>query len=308
LALTASLRETGELARARLLLEEAARQHHTHPSVLLALAEVRRAAGEQRASLEAVERVRALHPRAPRVLRALRDRYLESERWAHAAAAQEALLAELRDPAETERERQLLTELRYQAAIRLEDAAARAQALEGLADRRSVSVPIAVSLGDSLAADGRRDDAWAVWERALRSVPRTVLVDRLATISTETRHRDRLRAVLQKLRSDQVRFDCVRLLNAELFLADGDLDAAAQQLDAVTDPTNAPPLLHGLWGEVHRRRGQMESAVAAYARANGAPRIHHCGTCQRGAAEWTGTCPTCRGWDTYRSAVELGVR
>jgi len=307
LALAASYRETGEHQRARLALEEAAREHHTHPDVLLALADAQRAAGDHAVSLDALERLRALHPRAPRVLRALRDRYVEAERWAHAAAIQETLLAELRDPEEVEGERQFLTVLRHQAANALTDAAARVHALEALAERRTVSVPIAVSLGQSLLDDGRRDEAWAVWERALRSVPRTVLVERLAGIATEPQHRERLRAVLQKLRPDQVQADHVRLLSAELHLADGNTEAAAQELDTTRDPANAPALLHTLWGAVHRRRGQLELAVAAFARANGNPHSHRCTACHRTASEWLAWCPACRGWDTYRSDVEIGT-
>jgi tetratricopeptide (TPR) repeat protein len=308
LALATSFRETGELQRARLALEEAARHHHTHPDVLLALADVQRAVGDHGASLEALERLRALHPRAPRVLRTLRDRYVELDRWAHAAAVQETLLSESREPEDTERERQYLSVLRYQAAIHLGDAAARVQALEGLAERRTVAVPTAVSLGDSLLADGRRDEAWAVWERALRSTPRTVLEERLVGISTELAHRDRLRSVLQKLRPDQVQFDNVRLLNAELHLVDGNADAAALQLDAIHDPANAPSLLHALWGDIHRRRGQLELAVAAYARAKCRQRTYQCTTCQRASMQWIGWCPSCRQWDSYRSDVEIGAR
>ena len=307
LALAASLRGTGEVQRARQTLEEAARQHHTHPDVLLALAETQRAAGDHVASLESLERLRALHPRALRALQVLRDRYIEAQRLAHAAAVQETILSELRDPEDLERERRYLTVLRYRAALTLDDAPAKVRALEALAERRSVSVPIAVSLGDSLLDDGRRDEAWAVWERALRGMPRTVLVDRLAGIATEPQHRDRLRAVLQKLRPDQVRFDNARLLNAELDLADGNADAAALQLDAVHDPANAPPQLHALWGEVHRRRDRLDLAVAAYSRASRNRRAYHCSTCQRVMSDWVAWCPTCQSWDTYRSDVEIGL-
>jgi predicted negative regulator of RcsB-dependent stress response len=230
------------------------------------------------------------------------------ERWAHAAAVQETLLSESREPEDTERERQYLTVLRYQAAIHLTDTAGRVQALEALTERRAVAVPTAVSLGDSLLADGRRDEAWAVWERVLRSTPRTVLEERLAGISTEIAHRDRLRSVLQKLRPDQVQFDSVRLVSAELHLADGNADAAALQLDAIHDPENAPGLLHALWGDVHRRRGQLELAVAAYARADGRQRTHQCTACQRASTHWIGWCPTCKLWDSYRSNVEIGAK
>ncbi len=308
LALAASYQDTGELDRARVLLAEAAQQHHTNPDVLFALAEAHRAAGETTACIEVFERLRALQPRAPRALRALRDRYVEAKRWQDAAGLQESLRAELRDPEQAAREREYLTALRYQAGTALPEAAARVLALETLADSRSDSVPVLVSLGDALLAAGRRDEASVLWERALRSTPRTVLVERLAAIATEARHRERLGTLLRKLRRDQVQADNVHLLTAELHLTDGNADDAARELDAVADAQNAPPLLQDLWAEVHRRRGQLEQALNAYARGAGKQRLYHCNVCERTADEWTGYCIACGGWDSYRSAVEIGVQ
>lgn len=307
LALAASYRDTGELQRARLLLTEAEREHRTNPDVLLMLAELHQAAGDAPAAVEVLERLRALQPRAPRVLRALRDRYVHAKRWADAATLQEALLAELRDPNQTGPEREYLTALRLQAGLSLADPHARVQALEALADRRSVSVPVSIRLGDALLADGREDEASAVWERGLRGAPRTVFVERLASIATEPRHRDRLRALLQKLRPDQVRADNVRLLTAELYLADGNVDAAASELEGIREQANTPSLLHALWGDVHRRRGQLEQAVSAYAHAHDARHVYECTACQRASNQWTGFCPTCRRWDSYRSTIEIAA-
>ncbi|MFI5365179.1 MAG: tetratricopeptide repeat protein [Candidatus Binatia bacterium] len=308
LALAASYQDTGELERARTLLAEAAQQHHTNPDVLFALAEAHRAAGEHAACIDVFERLRALQPRAPRALRGLRDGYVEAKRWSDAAAVQEALLAELRDPECAAREREHLTALRYQAGTVLHEAAARAQAFEALADSRGGSLPMLVSLGDALSADGRGDEASVVWERALRGTPRTVLVERLAGIATEARHRERLATVLRKLRGDQVQMDNVHLLAAELYLADGNVDDAARELDAIEDAQNAPPLLQGLRAEVHRRRGHLEQALDAYRRGAGKRRMYHCTVCQRAAPEWTGYCTACGGWDTYRSDIEIGIR
>jgi tetratricopeptide (TPR) repeat protein len=308
LALAASYRDTGELHRARGLLFDAAGQHHTNPDILLALAEAHRAAGELQACIEVLERLRALHPRAPRVLRALRDTYVEARRWHDAATLQDALIGELRDAQQAGRERDYLHALRYQATMALPDPAARIRALEALADSRSGSVPVLVSLGDALVAAGREDEASVLWERTLRSTPRTVLVERLAAIAHEPRHRDRLRGVLRKLRSDQVRLDNLHLLSAQLYLADGNVDEAARELDAVHDGLQAPGLLHRLWGDVHRRRGAQEQAVLAYAQVEDALSSYDCRVCQRRERQWVGYCLQCGQWDTYRAAVEISLQ
>lgn len=307
IALAASYRDTGELHRARGLLFDAANQYHTDPDILFALAAAYRAAGERGPCIEVLERLRALHPRAPRVLRALRDAYVDAQRWPEAAALQETLIGELRDIQQATRERESLTRLHYQASLALTDPAARIQALENLADNRTGSLPILVSLGDALLVAGRADEASVVWERALRSTPRTVLVERLAAIATEPRHRDRLRTLLRKLRADQVHADQLRLLTAQLHLADGNTDAAARELEAVQDQTRAPGMLHHLWGEVHRHRGQLEQALNAYAHADCALRGYQCTVCQRSANEWVGYCPQCGQWDSYRAAVEISA-
>ena len=123
----------------------------------------------------------------------------------------------------------------------------------------------------------------------------------------ETRHHDRLRGLLRKLRGDHVRADNVRLFTAQLHLADGNVEPAAQALEAVQDPATAPPHLHRLWAEIHRRRGQVEQAFTAYAHDTGSVPHYQCTVCQRSAPEWIGYCPQCRRWDSYRAAVEIGA-
>ena len=184
---------------------------------------------------------------------------------------------------------------------------ARVEALEALADSRGCGLPVWVSLGDALLASGRADEASVVWERALRTHPHTVLVGRLASIATEERHRDRLRTLLRKLRSDQVRADMVRLLAAMLHLQDGHTEQAAQELDGLQQPEAAPPYVHRLWAQVHRQRGQLEQALATYAKAPGNAPAYRCAACGRLTPEWTGYCTQCHAWDSYRSEVEIGV-
>ena len=307
LALARSFRDTGEIERARQLLRDAADEHGPDAEVLLALAETHAAVGDRAAALTVLERLRALRPDSPRVLRALRDAYVGAERWADGTAVQERLLRQVRDTDQGARERTTLIALRYQAAIHLGDDSSRIQALEALADSRGGGVPVWVSLGDALVANGRPDEASAVWERALRAQPRTVFVERLASIATDERHRERLRTLLRKLRSDQIRLDMARLLSAQLYLEDGDAEQAARELEAVQNPAAAPLARHRLWADVYRRRGQLEQAVTAYANSQGALLGYHCNVCSRGVPAWRGNCPSCGSWDSYRAEAEISV-
>jgi tetratricopeptide (TPR) repeat protein len=307
LALVESLCDTGEWRQATVLLEDSTRRHHTDPDILLALAETHRRAGNAAAAIEVLERVRALHPRWPRALAALRDRYVEAARWSDAATVQDALMVELRDADTIARQGDVLTTLRYRAAAEVTDPNARVEALEALADRHGAVLPILIGLGDSLAAADQPAEASVVWERALRTTPRTVAVDRLVGIATDRSHRERVRMLLRRLRTDQVRLDNIRLLVAEILLADGQVDEAAQHLDAIQAPTEAPALLHTLWGDVYRRRGLLEQAAAAYGRGDSRARRYSCRQCARTEPLWQAVCPTCGEWDSYRASVEIGL-
>lgn len=306
LALARSYRDTGDIARAHALLARPPAQGHADPEVLLALADLQRLEGDTAGRIETLERLHALYPQAPAGLRALRDAYMDAGRWAAAAAIQQAVLATVTDPRQAAREREALVPLRYAAALAETDPAAQAAALEALADARPAPVPVWVSLGDALLAAGRREEASVLWERALRARPRTVFAERLADMAEEPAHRDRLRTLLQRLRPDQVEADHVALLVARLHLADGEADEAARLLDALGAPPRHAALLHHLWGDIHRRRGALDRAVAAYALVTEAPWAYRCRTCGRQQLPWAATCPQCRGWDTYRSVAEIG--
>jgi tetratricopeptide (TPR) repeat protein len=308
LALAASYRATGELRREQQFLAEAAGKiHHTNPDILLALAQAHEAAGDQGASLEVLERLRALHPRAPRVLAALRDAYIAAGRWQDAVAPQEALISEIRDPDQSAREQELLTIVRYQASLQIDDAATRVAVLDALSERRSTIVPVAVSLGDALLAAGRVDEAVAVWERGLRSKPRSIFVQRLTDLATEMKQRDRVCGVMHKLRGDTVRADHVHLLTAYVQLLNDKVPEATKEIELVADPDAAPAFLHHVRGEICRRRGQLEEAIKELVRANSNPWSYTCMKCGHSCTECEGRCPTCGGWDTHRAAVEIAL-
>jgi len=68
------------------------------------------------------------------------------------------------------------------------------------------------------------------------------------------------------------------------------------------------PLVHVLWAEVHRQRGNSSLAAESYARVFGADlglvAPFRCTACRREAATWSGYCEECKRWGTLEAEAE----
>jgi len=306
LALSSSYLDTAEYGAARRILREAASHNAADAELRFALSEAEQQNGDLAEAIRMLETVRVQHPRAPRVLRRLRTLYLKRGRWQEAAEAQDAYLRCLPSGDSTQAERALLTHLRYQAALSIESAAGRAEALEAIVHADRTFLPAAVSLGDALVAAERVQEAISCWERAFRSVPRMVLIERI--LAQQSTPKDRQRTLgLAKKQLQQAAPDTVHLLAARLAIENGDLTDAATELEAVTQQEEVP--VQRLWARLHRERNQTDQALAAFARATnrmtGQASGYRCTNCGRATEEWEGYCTGCGEWDTYRSVLEI---
>lgn len=302
LALASSYLDTGEYAAAQTVLEAAAAENAHDPDLRYALGETLRRRGEHAEAIRMLETVRVVHPRAPRVLVSLRELYRETGRWEEGARVQEVYVQTLpSDARQAEAER--LLHFRYQAACAMTDPGARLAALDALVQRDRTFVPALVSFGDALVAVGRLDEAQRVWERAFKSQPRLVFLERLLAYDA---HSPRAATLLAKYR-DQLEPDSVRLLHARVALADGAVDRAVAELEAIHRLDGAE--VQRTWAEVFHRRGEHDQAWAALRRATdhlGALETdHRCIVCSKVVGAWSGYCDGCERWDTYRSTTEL---
>jgi lipopolysaccharide biosynthesis regulator YciM len=303
LALASSYMDTAEYAAAQEVLDTAVAQDINDPDLRYTLGEVLRRRGDAVAAARMLESVRVQHPRAPRVLVSLRELYRESERWAEAAEVQQAYMTAL--PAAHPSEAERLSQLRYQAAVTLTDPEARLAALDAVVQDDRAFVPALVSLGDALLATGRADEARKLWEKAFRSHPRLIFIERLLAAAVSPRERERALAVLGK-HGDQVDPDSLRLLLARAALSDDAVERAEAQLAAIAVPDT--PTVQRCWAEVHHRRGDHAAAWSALSKAadhlGAAATDHRCIVCGRHSEQWTGYCDGCERWDTYRSGAE----
>ncbi|HUI27450.1 MAG TPA: tetratricopeptide repeat protein [Candidatus Kryptonia bacterium] len=309
LSVVASYLDDGDNDAAERVLLDAVDQHRTDGDLLLALSEVCARRGDQRRAIQTLEQLRALHPHAPRVLIPLRDRYAAVRRWREAADVQSIYLRTLNQSPVIARERDRLVGLEYEAALTTADPSERAQALTVLVDAHPAFVPALVSLGDALISANRGSEAIAAWDRALRHTPRSVLVDCLLRQDSQPAARQHWRQTLRKLRAPSVHPDALQLWLTRLQLLDGQPGEALKQIDAVTESLRATPFAHQLRAEALRQLGRVDQAATEYAAAivDGPVAPYVCRRCGQSAAKWTGRCPQCGEWDSYRAAVEIAT-
>jgi len=274
------------------------------PEVLCTLADVCRHIGDQAGAITALERARARHPRAERVLLGLRDLYLEAERWSEAAAVQASWLA-LHPRVTSPMAHTLLAGARYEAAMHIPGPAARLKSLEDVLAQAPRFVPAAVSVGDELSAAGRNEEAMRRWEGTLRLQPRTVLVERVRAHAASRADRDRLRNLLRKLRADHLNGDALHYQLAQLWLDDGGIDQAEAEAKAVAAHFKTSAAFRLLQARLDEARGKFEQAAQGYRTALDGWSPYSCSVCQRAEPSWRARCPRCNRWDTMHAAVEL---
>jgi lipopolysaccharide biosynthesis regulator YciM/uncharacterized integral membrane protein len=305
LALASSYIDTGEHETARRILTRAVSQGAADEDLRFALSEAARRTGDLPEAIRILETVRVQHPKAPRALRRLRSLYRESGRWQEAAEVQEAYVRCIPSGEPAQAEHHLLTQLRYQAAMSLKNPNVRGEALSALLQSGRTFLPAAVSLGDSLVAAGRIEEAIKQWDRTFRTTPRAVLIERILSQQTNAKDRQRTVAAMKKYQQE-MGADSVHIIAARVALEDGDPAAAAAELDAVTRQTAAS--VQRLRAQVYRARNETDQAIEALtklAEETGAQSTgYRCTSCGQVEPEWTGYCLACQSWDTYRSVIE----
>jgi predicted Zn-dependent protease/uncharacterized integral membrane protein len=301
--------DDGEPAAAERVLRDALERRRGDPDLLLGLSQACDRQGDRVGAIQALEQVRAQYPRATRALVLLRDQYAQGERWAEAVAVQSAYLRTLSRPPLLARERHRLVGLQYEAALAIPAPAERVDALERLVAAHTDFIPAHVSLGDALMDTGRQQDAVEAWLRAVRSTPRTVLLERLLRHASEPRQRQHARHALRKLRPASVRQECVELWQARFHLLEGPATEVLQEIDALPASLHGTASFHQLRAQALRHLGHVDQALSEYAvaAADDATSPYVCRTCGHGMPSWRGRCPQCGSWDSYRAAVEVAA-
>jgi tetratricopeptide (TPR) repeat protein len=303
--------QEGNPAEARALLEDGLLRTGLEPHLLALLAEAAERTGDLRGAADALERARGAQPESPRLARRLRDVYVAAGRWPEAVALQGQILLSARNAATLPAEEAIMRGLRYQATLGEPDTNRAARLLLALAREDPGFVPAWVSAGDRFDAAGRRFAARRAWERGARHQPAAVLLERLEQFHEREHKPERTTRFFKRLARRHPEAPAIPLLLARLLIARDALDEAEEVLAALPAPIAGLPLVHVLWGEIHRRRGNHTLAADTYARAFGTEldvlSPFRCSFCRHPTDAWEGYCVVCRHWGTLQARAERGA-
>jgi predicted Zn-dependent protease len=298
----------GNPAAARQALEDGLVRVGLEPHLLALLAEAAERLGDPRGAADALERARHAQPDSPRLARRLRDVYAAAGRFAEALAVQGDILLRVRDRDTLAHEEHALRGLRYQAALAEPEPRRAARLLLSLVREDPTFVPAWVGAGDGFVRAGRRFSARRAWERGTRHVPAVVLCERLERLNADDRKPERTTRLYRRLLRRHPQAQAVPLLFARHLIMQGALDQAGEVLSGLPAAVAGHPLVHVLWGELHRRRGDHTLSADTFTRAFG-PELglvapYRCAACRRSAEVWAGFCDECRRWGTFEARAE----
>lgn len=329
---------SGDLKKARTLLQKALDRDAKRTDILLALANVAEQEGNLPQAVEYLLKARDLEPKGIEVLfklaavnradnhlddamegyrsllsidnenrkalRALRDLHLERNEWDEALALQKRIL-KAAGGNKLEAEKQQLAQIRYEIAQRdLEQGATdhAIKAFEELKREKGVATPTQVSLGDAYVKKGQILKAAEVYQAGYLAEKRSIFLARLEDCYMQAEDPSALLNFYRNQLLSNGDDLLLRLYFGRFCLRIEMVDEAIEQLHAVESSGVDLPQLHLLLAEANRRRKQTDEALNEYRLALKVDtRLllgFVCSACGTPSENWQSRCAKCGAFDT----------
>lgn len=267
LALANVAEQEGNLQQAIDLLLKARDLEPKGIEVLFKLASVYRSAGRIDDAIETYRSLVATDGENRKALRALRDMQIERQEWEEALALQKRIIKAAAGGSKASTENQLQLQLRYEIALQSltrGEVDAAISSFEELIREEKVSTPARVSLGDAYLQKGDIGKAADVFQAGYLAEKRSVFLARLEDCYMQAEDPSGLLNFYRKQLLENGDDLLLRLYFGRFCLRIEMVDEAIEQLHAVESSGVDFPQLHLLLAEANRRRKQTDEAMAEY--------------------------------------------
>ncbi|TYO96621.1 lipopolysaccharide biosynthesis regulator YciM [Geothermobacter ehrlichii] len=220
----------------------------------------------------AYQEILALEAGNRKALRSLRSLAMKEGNWEEALELQKRVIKVAQGSSRLDEEKKLLSRLRYEVARGRLEAGKADEALgafQELVKEQPDFVPARVSLGDAQLALNRSDEAVQTWQEGYRKLGRGVFLSRLEDHFMGVEDPASLLAFYRAEVEKQPDDMMLRLFFGKFCLRLEMVDEAIEQLQTVENAGVESSQLNFLLGEAYRRRDRLPEAIEEYQRALG---------------------------------------
>jgi len=272
IALASVQLQDGEGDEAVKLLKKAREIDGKNLEVLFKLATTYGAMDNTAESIEAYRAILDLEAGNRKALRSLRELNMANGQWTEAYELQKRVIKVAQKSKRLGAEKQLFANLRYEVARqRLENGEAdkALSEFQDLVKENPELIPAQVSLGDAQKAQGRGADAVRSWQEGYQKHGRSIFLSRLEDYYMDAEDPATLLSFYREACSQKPDDMLLRLFFGKFCLRLEMVEEAIDQLFMVESSGIESSQLHFLLGEAYRRRDRIEDAVEEYKRALG---------------------------------------
>jgi tetratricopeptide (TPR) repeat protein len=165
-------------------------------------------------------------------------------------------------------------------------------------------IPATLGLAEVMLREGESEEAVNLLEKAYENSSSNIALARLEDLLIGLGEPSRLISIYRSSISRDPNDPVTKFFLGKLFYRLEMVDDAFEILSGIDTGPIQYPELHLLLGNLYMRRNQPEKAASEYRKVieiKKSLRLPYCcGQCGHSSDEWSGRCPDCRQWNTYR--------
>ena len=299
-------RSQGNLREALKLHQTAKAKDHKNIEVLLSLARDLKASKRHEEAVQILQDILRIDKDCLTAFIRLSVIFVNLGQWDKALEIQERISKADLSSDEMEEQRLRLQGIKYEMGKMLMEKGRYDQArhhFRGSIKLDKNYVPAHVGLGDSLLAEGKKDDAVKQWEEAYYITGNIILLHRLEDLHLSTGQPARILDFYQAAVQKDSGNVALQFYLGKLYYRLEMVDEAMDVLSTIDMGGNQIPDVHKLMGNLYLQKGEMASAVEEFKKAlNLRKRLlipYFCPVCDYHTTHWSGRCPRCQNWNTF---------
>ncbi len=299
--------EEGDSQKALTYYKKAREQQPHNIEALFSLGNVLEKTGRFNEGLAILDEILDLDPDNLTALYRKRSALEKKEKWDDLIAVQRAIIKGKHNEKDRQLEQTNLLGYKYeQGRFSLENSELEKakKAFRTILRLKDSFIPAYLGLAETMLREEETEDAIALLEKGFDQTSSEIILARLEDLLINLGDPGRLIRLYKSSSFKYPQNQTLRFFMGKLFYRLEMLDDAFETLSAL-DWASAPyPELHQLLGNIYLRRHQLEKAVDEFKKAVDIKKSfllpYCCHNCGYSSLDWTGRCPDCKEWNTYK--------